>query len=88
MEVSPKDRTFIQGWNSRVKNSERTDDLVIPLGIKLLPGDGNYLKEQRIRCQADPKVKTSEMKETATKRIHFRLQNQFQGAKEPLDESE
>jgi hypothetical protein len=30
MEASGDDQTFIQDWNSQVKNNEKTDDLVSP----------------------------------------------------------
>jgi hypothetical protein len=34
---TPEDKTFIQDWNSRVKNKEETDELVVPPGTKLSP---------------------------------------------------
>jgi hypothetical protein len=88
MEASPEDRTFIQDWNSRVKNSEPTDDLVVPPGTTLLPSEGDSKLEQRLRRQLAPdsKVKTPEMKDKDNKRIHFNLQNQFLGAEEPIDD--
>jgi hypothetical protein len=89
MEASDVDRTFIQDWNSRVKNGEKTDDLTVPSGTKLLPTDGASQIEQRIRRQVDQagsKMKTPEMKEKDNKRISFNLHNQFHGAEEPIDD--
>jgi hypothetical protein len=91
MAASDADRTFVQDWNSRVKNKEKTDDLVIPSGTQLLPTDGDSKKEQRIRRQVaelGSAVKTPPLKEKSKKRIHFNLQQQFPGAEEPLDDDD
>ena len=77
---SAEDKTFIQDWNSRVKNQEGTDDLIIPEGTKLVsPPEEAKKIEQRVRR------KTPEMQEKDTKRIHFNLHSQFKGAEEPTD---
>jgi hypothetical protein len=79
--ASPEDKTFIQDWNSRVKNKEGTDDLIVPEGTKLVsppPDEGKT--EQRLRR------KTPEMKDKDAKRIHFNLHNQFKDADEPIDD--
>jgi hypothetical protein len=88
MGASPEDRTFIQDWNSRVKNSEKTDDLIVPSGTKLVASEGDSKIEQRLRRRLEPgsKVKTAEMLEKDNKRIHFNLHNQFIGADEPIDD--
>jgi hypothetical protein len=91
MDASPDDRTFIQDWNSRVKNHETTEDLVVPTGTTLVPTDGESKKEQRIRRQVDQlgsKVKTPEMKEKDAKKIDFNLHSQFPGADEPIDDDD
>lgn len=82
MAATAEDKTFIQDWNSRVKNGEGTDDLVVPQGTKLVspPVETDTKKEQRARR------KTPEMKEKDNKRIHFNLQNQFRDADEPVDD--
>jgi hypothetical protein len=46
MNASAEDRTLIQDWNSRVKDSKGTDDLVIPKGTKLLPAPTGDSKEK------------------------------------------
>jgi hypothetical protein len=82
MAASAEDKTFIQDWNSRVKNGEGTDDLVVPQGTKLVspPEETNTTKEQRARR------KTPEMKEKDNKRIHFNLHTHFRDADEPVDD--
>ena len=82
MAASAEDKTFIQDWNSRVKNKEGTDDLIIPQGTTLVAPPDGHSKEQRARR------KTPEMKEKDDKRIHFNLHNQFKGADEPIEEDE
>jgi hypothetical protein len=83
MNAPAEDRSLIKDWNSRVKDSKGTDDLVIPKGTKLLPAPtGDSKEEQRVRR------KTPEMKEKDNKLIHFNPQNQFEGnEEEPLEES-
>jgi hypothetical protein len=76
------DKTFIQDYNSRIKNKESTGDLTVPPGIKLVATTDESKTEQRVRR------KTPEMKEKDNKRIHFNLQNQFQGADEPVDDDD
>jgi hypothetical protein len=91
MAASDADRTFVQDWNSRVKNKEKTDDLVIPSGTQLLPTDGDSKTEQRVRRQVaelGSAVKTPPLKEKSKKRIHFNLQQQFPGAEEPIDDDD
>jgi hypothetical protein len=83
MAASSDDKTFIQDWNSRVKNKEGTDDLIVPEGTKLvspLPEDAATKLTQRIRR------KTPEMKEKDDKHVHFNLKSQFEGADEPVDD--
>jgi hypothetical protein len=77
---SAEDKSFIQDWNSRVKNKEGTDDLVIPQGTKLVPAQDEHKKEGILRR------KTPEMKEKDDKRIHFNLKDQFHDAEEHLDD--
>ena len=80
---SAEDKTFIQDWNSRVKNKEGTDDLIVPSGTTLVvspPDETTTMTTPRLRR------KTPEMKEKDDKHIHFNLHSQFQGAEEPLDD--
>jgi hypothetical protein len=82
MAASSEDKTFIQDWNSRVKNKEGTDDLIVPQGTKLISptAETETTTEQRVRR------KTPEMKEKDDKHVHFHLKNQFEGADEPVDD--
>jgi hypothetical protein len=82
MAASADDKTFIQDWNSRVKNKEGTDDLVVPQGTTLVAPPEGQSTAQRARR------KTPEMKEKDDKRIHFNLHTQFKGAEEPIDDDE
>jgi hypothetical protein len=91
MDASPDNPTFIQDWNSCVKNHETSKHLVAPTGTTLVPTDGESTKEQRIRRQVDQlssKVKTPEMKEKDAKKIDFNLQSQFPAAKVPINDDD
>jgi hypothetical protein len=82
MAASAEDKTFIQDWNSWVKNNEGTNDLIVPQGTKLVSPieDTESKKETRV-CR-----KTPEMKEKDDKHVHFNLKSQFEGADEPVDD--